>query len=323
MEHKDVRFRVKAVDEDGTIEGYAAVFGNVDLGGDVIGVGAFTKTLGESKGQVPLMWQHSAPAGLTSELTPDSNGLYMKARLLLTTITGREAYEFAKAGVVRGLSIGYDAMQVGWKGGARVLEEIKLFEISLVTIPMNPQAQVLAVKGVLPFSDLPLGDKGRAWDALGACTRIWAWAGGDDALDVAKFRRGFLWYDPDLDAKTRGAYKLPFADIIDGTLTAIPRGIYAAAAVLQGARGGANIPPADQERCKAHLARYYAKLDETSPWAKGEGPEETTEREPLDLQALPQAAASKTSEPERDHSLAVVWDALMSNAIHVKEFCDV
>lgn len=59
---------------------------------------------------------------------------------------------------------------------------------------------------------------------------------------------------------------LPLADVVDGRLVAVPRGVFAAAAVMQGSRGGVDLPEKDVDRVRSHLATYYAKLDETPPW---------------------------------------------------------
>ncbi len=120
--------------------------------------------------------------------------------------------------------------------------------------------------GALPYRDLPLASEERAWDAGGAVSRVWQWAGGDEDLDPEKFSQAFLYRTPAGDPKTRGAYKLPIADVIDDRLTAVPRGVFAAAGVLQGGRGGADIPADDLRRCKAHLARYYRRLGREAPW---------------------------------------------------------
>jgi hypothetical protein len=65
-----------------------------------------------------------------------------------------------------------------------------------------------------------------------------------------------------------GSYKLPIADVIRSQLKAVPRAVIAAAAVIDGARGGAKIPPDDIPGIKANLARYYEKMGEQPPWEK-------------------------------------------------------
>jgi hypothetical protein len=123
---------------------------------------------------------------------------------------------------------------------------------------------------VIGAAGLPLADRDRAWDASAARSRM---AGDGDDLDTATFRRGHFYLDPDADAETAGAYKLPFADKIDGTLTAIPKGLFAVAGALGGARGGVSIPDAEKDRIRSKVSAYYAamrrKFDDDSivpPW---------------------------------------------------------
>ena len=122
-----------------------------------------------------------------------------------------------------------------------------------------------------PFVDLPINsDHARAFDAGAARQRLEKWASSDgsgdkDKIDWPKYRKGFFWYDA-ANAQDFGAYKLVFADVVGGEPQAIVRGIHAAAAVMQGARGGVDIPDADRPGVKAHIKRYYTKLGETVPW---------------------------------------------------------
>lgn len=117
---------------------------------------------------------------------------------------------------------------------------------------------------VTAFQDLPLADRGREWDGAAAEKRVRKWADAEDEPD-AKYRDAHVWYDKD-SKENFGAYKLLIADVIDGKLTAVPRGVMAAGAVMQGSRGGVNLPEDDIDRVKSHLAKYYAKMDETAPW---------------------------------------------------------
>jgi hypothetical protein len=117
---------------------------------------------------------------------------------------------------------------------------------------------------VVQFQDLPLADQDREWDGSAANKRVRAWADAEDEPNE-RYRRAFVWYDSENVDKFKG-YKFQIADVVDGTLTAVPRGVMSAAGVMQGARGGADIPEADIDRVKRHLARYYDKMGETPPW---------------------------------------------------------
>ena len=94
---------------------------------------------------------------------------------------------------------------------------------------------------VTTFQDLPLADRDRAWDGDAADKRVRKWADATDEPD-AKYRDAHVWYDAD-NKDEFGAYKLLIADVIDGRLKAVPRGVMAAGNVMQGARGGVDLPP--------------------------------------------------------------------------------
>jgi len=117
---------------------------------------------------------------------------------------------------------------------------------------------------VTSFQDLPLADREREWDGDAAEKRVRKWAGAQDEPNE-KYRDAHVWYDAD-KKDTFGAYKLLIADVVGGKLTAVPRGVMAAAAVMQGSRGGVDLPQKDIDRVKSHLAKYYKKMGDTAPW---------------------------------------------------------
>ena len=155
----EIKSSIKAYNDDedknyGTFEGYGSVFGNKDLGNDVIESGAFTKSLKRRKPQnVKLLYQHKSdmPIGVFDEIREDDHGLVVKGRLALKTQAGAEAYELLKMGALDGLSIGFrvNPKEVSYdkRGNKRIIKEVDLMEVSLVTFPMNPQATVRSVKG--------------------------------------------------------------------------------------------------------------------------------------------------------------------------------
>ncbi len=119
---------------------------------------------------------------------------------------------------------------------------------------------------VSAFQDYPLSDRDREWDGSAAEKRIRAWAGAEDGPNE-KYRDAHVWYD---SAKKDNftAYKLLIADVVNGRPHAVPRAIMAAGNVMEGARGGADLPEQDIDRVKSHLAKYYAKLGESAPWER-------------------------------------------------------
>lgn len=132
------------------IEGYASLFGRADQGGDVVARGAYAaslKRLAETGKRVKMLWQHdaTAPIGVWDEIREDATGLWVKGRLLPEVTQAREAEALLRAGAIDGLSIGYRAIKASRNDqGQRVLSEIDLWEVSLVTFPMLPDARVAA-----------------------------------------------------------------------------------------------------------------------------------------------------------------------------------
>ena len=119
---------------------------------------------------------------------------------------------------------------------------------------------------VTAFQDLPLAVRDRKWDGDAAEKRVRQWADAQDGPNQ-KYRDAHVWYDGDKKDNFT-AYKLLIADVIDGDLKAVPRGVMAAGAIMDGARGGIDVPQSDVPRIKSHLAKYYKKMDENPPWER-------------------------------------------------------
>ncbi|MCB2134781.1 MAG: HK97 family phage prohead protease [Rhodobacteraceae bacterium] len=139
---------VVEVSDGGRIEGYASVFGVADQGGDVVQKGAYGRSLKALSAQgrrVKMLWQHdpAQPIGVWDELREDERGLYVKGRILGDVEKGREAISLIAAGAIDGLSIGYRTVVAERDAkGRRLLNELELWEVSLVTFPMLPEARV-------------------------------------------------------------------------------------------------------------------------------------------------------------------------------------
>lgn len=130
------------------IEGYASLFNAPDQGGDVVAPGAYAASLRAMKAdgrRVRMLWQHdpAQPIGIWDEVTEDARGLFVKGRLLGSVARGREAAALIAAGAIEGLSIGYRTVRATKSDkGQRLLHELELWEVSLVTFPMLPSARV-------------------------------------------------------------------------------------------------------------------------------------------------------------------------------------
>ncbi|MCF3596118.1 HK97 family phage prohead protease [Rhodobacteraceae bacterium LMO-12] len=166
LEQKFCRFdEVLTVTEGTRIEGYASLFDACDQGGDIVKKGAYAASLKRLRAEgrnVKMLWQHdpAQPIGIWSEVREDEKGLYVKGHLLDSVGRGREAAALIEAGAIDGLSIGYRTVRASKNDkGRRLLTELELWEVSLVTFPMLPSARVGA-KGETPHAD--------AWRELAA-----------------------------------------------------------------------------------------------------------------------------------------------------------
>lgn len=155
VETKSFELEIKDADSNGMIRGYASTFGNVDQGLDVVDKGAFKKSIKELKGMFPILADHdpTKQIGWNLRAEEDEKGLYVEGKLDLNVQAAREKYSLAKgameAGVKMGLSIGYMTIKAEpdrEKPMVRRLKELKLFEYSIVTFPMNTSAMITAMK---------------------------------------------------------------------------------------------------------------------------------------------------------------------------------
>ncbi|MDE2579552.1 MAG: HK97 family phage prohead protease [Hyphomicrobiales bacterium] len=143
------------VDEAGVFEGYASLFNVADLSRDVVAPGAFSASLRRrGAGGVKMLWQHdpTEPIGAWIWLREDLRGLAVRGRLNLAVARAREALALMREGAVDGLSIGFrtERARADSANGLRRLEKIDLWEISLVTFPMLPQARAALVHNASP-----------------------------------------------------------------------------------------------------------------------------------------------------------------------------
>lgn len=151
LERKAVPFDLKGVNAGGQFQGYASLFGKIDLGRDMVMPGAFRKSI-QARGAkgIKLLYQHdpAEPIGVWVELKEDMRGLLVEGQLLTSLTKAREVVALMKAGALDGLSIGFHPTKskTDEKSGLRKLYEVDLWEISIVTFPMQPQARIHAMK---------------------------------------------------------------------------------------------------------------------------------------------------------------------------------
>jgi HK97 family phage prohead protease len=153
MQKLKVPLEIKSLDNR-EFSGYGSVFGNEDLGGDIVLPGAFKRSLAKKKkdGQLPQMfWAHdpSRVPGKWLDMQEDKSGLAVKG-VLAPTPLGDEIHTLLKMEAVRGLSIGFVTKDQDFDNdGNRLIKEVDLWEVSIVSLPMNPLAQVEHVKSRL------------------------------------------------------------------------------------------------------------------------------------------------------------------------------
>tara|TARA_R110000868_G_scaffold382451_1_gene649064 strand:+ start:674 stop:1312 length:639 start_codon:yes stop_codon:yes gene_type:complete len=150
VERKALTFEIKKDDIAGRVfSGYASTF-DVDLGGDIITQGAFKKTIEGRQQAVKILWQHNEPIGKSMRLYEDSIGLFVEGKVSKTRL-GDEALELMRDRVVDQMSIGF-SIPAGKsemsEDGLRIIREVKLYEFSPVTFPMNENAIITSVKNM-------------------------------------------------------------------------------------------------------------------------------------------------------------------------------
>lgn len=150
MQKKALPLEVESLEER-QFSGYGSIFGNKDLGDDIVVKGAFKRTLLQKKqeGRLPVMlWSHDPTrvAGKWLEMREDDRGLWVRGELAKTPL-GDEVHELMKMDAVSGMSIGFVIMDHDYdKSGNRLIKEVDLWELSVCAMPMNPMARVQNVK---------------------------------------------------------------------------------------------------------------------------------------------------------------------------------
>lgn len=157
LKYIDRPFEVKGVEEDGIFEGFGSVFGNVDAYKEIVAPGAFAESLAgwKTAGRLPpVLWQHRSgePIGPYLDMEERALGLHVKGQLLVNDVQrAKEARALMKAKAVNGLSIGFVTREDSFDRvtGIRTLKKIDLWEVSVVTFPANPSAQISSVKSTI------------------------------------------------------------------------------------------------------------------------------------------------------------------------------
>lgn len=263
----------KALDEQRddvfVLRGWAATYAE-DKIKDIIVPGAFKKSLDRmaKKGEkLQLYFNHKtdeAPLGVCEVCEERGKGLYYEAHMPKDDeFVAKRIVPQIKRRSLKANSFGFKVKDFERKNGSRFLRELDIFEISVVGFPCGNGADILGVKGLIPFQDLPIDRSAKSWDAAAALARIKATFGDNDE-DV---RRAFLYAE-----EGKGIDELDTRFLIadldeNGDLTANSVALYKCAASICGARGGAKLPEEAAEGVKGSLDRYYHRLDLASPFS--------------------------------------------------------
>jgi HK97 family phage prohead protease len=276
-------FEFKSIESDQKFlyfKGYASTFNNIDRTDDSVVKGAFKKSL-EKKPSVKVLWQHSFrdPIGKSLLMREDEKGLYVEGRISKRTSLGKDVAILIEDEVINQMSIGYYTKDSFVKENIRYLTEIDLFEFSFVTEPANEMATLSGFKSVAATQNLPIANRDMSWDSSSAEMRIRDYTNSKDQPSE-DYKKYFMYYN-EKESQLFGSYKLLFADVVDGVPHIIPRAIYAIAGVLNGARGGVDIPNQDRSKIQELVNQLYRRLadkfDDTeieSPLDEDEGEEE-------------------------------------------------
>jgi HK97 family phage prohead protease len=155
-EAKFTAINLKSVADDGAFEGYASLFNREDLGRDIVLPGAFRDTLAaRGTSGIRMLFQHNPaePIGVWEALHEDFKGLYARGRLMPSVSRARELLSLMQSGALDGLSIGFRTVKSHRDRlrGTRRIEKIDLWEISIVTFPLLPEARIATFKS-RPFA---------------------------------------------------------------------------------------------------------------------------------------------------------------------------
>jgi HK97 family phage prohead protease len=226
VEHRvaNVRLDVKMIGEEGEFEGYASVFETLDSYGDRVKSGAFQESLMRRKpNEIAMLWQHNANEviGVWTGFMEDERGLRCTGKLIRETQRGAEAYALMKEGAIQGLSIGFIVEESREaQDGAREIVRVDLWEVSVVTFPANPDANVMGVRHALATGqEVTKRDMEHALKELGLSRRQAQRfiADGFDAM-IAERDAGDQHDDTERDAEVERENRAAIAALIE-TLT--------------------------------------------------------------------------------------------------------
>ncbi len=256
----------------GVVEGYLATW-DVDRGKDQFLPGAFLDAIDDLRKrnrQLRFKDQHWKTMGgfMPETLKEDQRGLFGIGEINLNTQVGNEAFSLVQQRVITDFSVGWswnpESMLV--ENGIRKISKSGLWEASLVDEPMNIEAMVTTFKGAVDIKALPssVAENDEKWDEVGAAGR-WRTQTGSEDSPSDDYQKGFLWFD-DIDPDEFDSYKLQVVDLVSGEEKIIPRAVFAARAILEGAKGGIDLEDEDREKVEGTVNALYERMGLDAPF---------------------------------------------------------
>lgn len=249
---------------------------------------------------IPFKWQRVSAEGHMQSLTigvvsdiwrhPDNPSIVMaKGEILPVSPEAWEYITLLENGAAGGVSIdgddaSYTITNVYDEDGEIItgvyleFDRLRIRALTAVDIPAFKDAQIILTAAAIGSTSLPMAERNQHWDGLAAQKGIFEWAKTEDGYDTTKLAKAFLWRDSNGNPQLKGSYKLPFTEVIEGVLMAIPKAIFAAASAMEGARGGVNIPESDKTAIRGKLKTLYSKIEgNPTPPFSSEKTDETIE----------------------------------------------
>lgn len=263
IEEKNLELKLSSLGEDGTFDGLLSAYGNVDAGGDVVERGAYTKTLAESGGKIPICWAHNPADPIGGMLVKDSDsGLLVKGKLNLdeNVPTARRAHSmmkfFQEFGLKMGLSIGYRTIRREFKDGNRHLKELQLVHGGIVTTPMNSECIVTNVKAA----------DGGAKDFVSSLEAIQLWATKYQMLQALGESLDMVFYGNSGRDEKIAEVKTIWAQANDAYMEWLPKllDLWGVKEFPQEAKAGRVVSAANRKRIEEVMSHLKALLDSDS-----------------------------------------------------------
>lgn len=265
----------------GTFEALVSVFGNVDVVGDKVMPGAFTKSLEtwqESGDPIPVIWSHEwdnpfAHIGKVLKAVETDAGLQVTGQLDMAKPFAAQVYDLMAERRIREMSFAYDILNSAPTKEALELRELELIEVGPTLKGANPATQLIGVKAMAAAME---AETKKALRPHSTTTSDKPWDGPSNEAklptEAAPLKMAHAWQDPEKDEDTKAAYKFIHHFVTaSGVGAASVKACQAGIAILNGGRGGSNIPDADRKGVHAHLAKHLTDADLEAPELKPKG----------------------------------------------------